>query len=388
LKTLLVVLKSLRENIRDWKILSFSLLFAPLFVVIMYFYFSDSGLQSNILVVNRDRVSSGVTERGTAFGDDLIEMLKKEMNSFEGYRVRLTTGKDLSAALKALNGGGVQVVVDIPPDFSRALMDYPDRPAPGPPVVRSFGDLSDYRYVLGAACCDYLISGFVDMKTGQHRPIRYEAVSTGSGPSLSGFDRYLPALLTLSIINLLFTAGGSIIREKEKKTLIRLRLATLDYRQWIAGVGITQVFLGLAAFLLTYLTALCLGYDPVGGLGPALVIVVLVTLGIVAISLLVAAFIQSVFDLMTVGTLPYFLLLFFSGSLIPLPPVKLIIIGKKTLMINEVLPTTHAIKALSRILNEGSGLGGVHPEIIALIVITVVIFLAGGWWFRRRHIER
>ena len=147
------------------------------------------------------------------------------------------------------------------------------------------------------------------------------------------------------------------------------------------------VIIGILAFLLTYITALSIGYQPSGSLILALVIIAISCVSMVAISLLVAAFIRSVFDMMTIGCFPYFILMFFSGSMIPLPPLKLITIGEKTIMVNEILPTTHSINALSKVLNSNATVVDILYELGAIIILSIVFFILGTLFFIRRHMR-
>jgi ABC-2 type transport system permease protein len=88
---------------------------------------------------------------------------------------------------------------------------------------------------------------------------------------------------------------------------------------------------------------------------------------------------------LTIGCFPFFILMFFSGGMFPLPPVRVFTIGERVVNINDVLPTTHAITALGKILNQGAELGDVVYELAAIAVLTVVFFMAGTWLFTRRQ---
>jgi ABC-2 type transport system permease protein len=111
------------------------------------------------------------------------------------------------------------------------------------------------------------------------------------------------------------------------------------------------------------------------------------SLSIMAISLLVAAFLRTIFDLLTIGCFPFFILMFFSGGMFPLPPLRLFTIGSRLVSINDFLPTTHTISALGKVLNHEAGLGDIAFELGAILVLTVVFFAAGAWLFSRRHMQ-
>jgi ABC-2 type transport system permease protein len=79
--------------------------------------------------------------------------------------------------------------------------------------------------------------------------------------------------------------------------------------------------------------------------------------------------------------------MFFSGSMFPLPHLRLFTLGTRSININDILPITHTISALDKILNYGGGLGDVVFELGAIAVLTVIFFAVGMWLFNRRHLQ-
>ena len=59
-------------------------------------------------------------------------------------------------------------------------------------------------------------------RPGIELPMSMNYKYAGRGKLSTEFDLYVPALLVLSIIMILFTAGASIVREIEKDTITRL----------------------------------------------------------------------------------------------------------------------------------------------------------------------
>jgi ABC-2 type transport system permease protein len=127
------------------------------------------------------------------------------------------------------------------------------------------------------------------------------------------------------------------------------------------------------------------GYRTDGSLLSLFLVGGLASLSIMGFSVIVAAFLRSIFDLVTVGCFPFFILMFFSGGMFPLPGVPLFEFGDRVVELNEVLPTTHAISALNRVLSYGAGLGDVAYELGAMALITAGFFALGTWIFTRRH---
>ena len=118
-----------------------------------------------------------------------------------------------------------------------------------------------------------------------------------------------------------------------------------------------------------------------------LVIGAISTLGVVAMSILTAAFLKSMFELLTIGCFPFFILMFFSECMFPLPKVRLFHIAGHMLYANDILPTSLTVKALNKTLNYGAGIGDVLFELTAIVVLAIAYFALGTWLFRRRHMR-
>lgn len=370
--------KTLIENVRDWKILVMTLLFAPFFVVLMYFYFNEGTTTYRLAVVNRDE---------GPIGQLLVEQLQRFQTADGTVAIAVRQVADLESARGQVRARTADIVVEIPPDFSHVLRAYRDGLRPDPAVVRTFGDPGNVRYVAAAAFADYLTYEYVTAQAGYTGPLAIDANTVGRVESVSDFSLYVPALLALAVMLLLFTAAGSLIKEKDKGTLVRLRISNMTTFEWLTAVSLVQVLIGLAAVAVAFATAVGLGYRTSGSLAAVIVVTVLSSLSIIAISVLVAAWLRTIFDLMTIGCFPFFLLMFFSGGMMPVPDVRLLTIGDRVINLNDVLPTTHTVSALGSILNYDAGLREVAFEVGAITVLTIVFFGSGTWWFTRRHMR-
>ena len=386
MRLLTLLKKTMIENFRDWKILILILTFAPFFVFLMYFYIGYTTETYKVVFINSDQ---GVMAVGDSFnaGQILISEMT-EVTYEDGTNILvLYEEEEMAKALKRLEDKSVDLVVEIPNNFSKTLMDYKEGKKPTPVVVKTYGDPANTKYIMAAAWCDSITYHYAASVTGQESPLELQAESISRSKSLNDFSLYVPALLALAVMMLMFTAAGTIIREKDKGTIIRLRISNMTTFEWLSAVSVTQIIIGLLAIGLTYLTAISLGYQSSGSLIAMIVIGILSSLSIVAISLVVAALLRSVFDLMTIGCFPFFILMFFSGGMFPIPPLQLFVVGERPININDILPTTHSISALGKILNYDSGLGDVVFEIGAIIILSFIYFTAGVWLFTKRHMR-
>jgi len=387
MRTLPLFKKAMIENFRDWKILVLGLTFAPFFVVLMYFYFGEAVESYRILFVNHDQ--RVISEDGSSIHAG--EILISEMEEFqhENGAVRLNVSKEelMVEARKRLRSKSVDLVVEIPENFSRTLLDYKETKKPEPAIVRTHGDPANPKYIMAAAWSDSLTYQFTVDWTGMKGPLQLETENISSLESVNDFDLYVPGLLGLALMMLMFTAAATLIKEKDKGTIVRLRISNMAVSEWLVAVCITQVIIGLLAVGLTYLTAVVLGYQGGGSWNVMAVIAILSSVSIMAISLLVAALLRTVFDLMTIGSFPFFILMFFSGGMFPIPSIQLFSLGARAVNVNDILPTTHSITAMSKILNQGAGFGELFFEMGAIVFLSVVYFTLGIWLFANRHLK-
>ncbi len=370
--------KTTIENVRDWKVLVMTLTFAPFFVALMHFYFEEATVTYRVVVVNHD-VGPG--------GAALIAQLGDLRSAEGGTILRVREEGDLAAAQERLRDRAADLVVEIPENFTGALAAYAAGGDDDRAVIRSYGDPADLNSLLAMAFSDYLAYAYAARVTGDEGPLRVEAVDIGTAPSQDDFARYVPGLLALALMMLMFTAAASIIKEKDKGTLVRLRLSNMTTREWLGAVSLTQCIIGLVAVGITLLTAMAFDYRPAGSLPAAAVVCLVSSAAIMGVSLIVAATLRTVFDLMTIGSFPFFVLMFFSGGMFPIPDVRLFAVGGRAINVNDILPTTHSITAFDRILTSGGGLGDVWFELGAIVLLTLGCFAIGSWMFVRRHMR-
>jgi ABC-2 type transport system permease protein len=385
LRLLFLFRKEILETSRDWKMLSMTLTFAPFFVLLMYAYLGHTTPSFQIAVVNEDL--GAVSDRGEAvsLGEELMGALEA-VRSPEGERilfVREVGGDEVEDLLESRRA---DLALVVPEGFSEAILSSRQGGDYDPVPVRSRGDPANPDYLMGAVWADMTVMAYIEYASGLQSPVLLSPETVSGTSSLTEFELYVPGLLVLSLMMLMFTAAGALIREKDKRTLIRLRLSNLTVQEWLTAVSTTQVLVGTVALALTYLTAVAVGYRPQGSVLILFLLGALTSLSIMAFSVLVAAFLRTVFDLATVGSFPFFILMFFSGGMFPLPGVSLFHWGDRAVQLNEILPTTHAIAALNRVLSFDAGLGDITYEICAVLVLTVGYFALGIWVFTRRHL--
>ena len=307
MKLLASIIKTFKENIRDWKVLSMVLLFSPFFVLLMY---------------------------------------------------------------------------------SSTLLNAAEYQYENPAVVEFYGTMGNMHYGVTAVMASYIVNAQGLEVAEIALPSSIHETFLEKKLPLNEFEGYVPGLISMAVLMILFSASASIVKENDKKTIIRLKLSRLGAFNFLAGISIVQAAVALCAMILTYWTALGFGYRPVGAFGPVLVAGILTSLSMVAISLVVAAFLDTVYDVLTIGCFPFFILLFFSGVMIPLPKINIFTFAGHPFAITDILPLTHSANAFDKILNYGSGIEGVSFELFMISLLTFLYFSVGLMLYQKRKLSK
>ena len=384
MRALAYLRKTFLENLREWKILVFALVFAPAFVYMMYGYFGAASPAYQLLVLNRDAGADGAAAGGA---QGLIEAWTAARYPDGKPLFKIAPAGDFTAAQAKVRNRDADLLVEIPAGFGRSLADFQARRTTAPARLTNHADERNLRSSMAMALSDYVAFTYAVQAAEAPVPIDVVVQPVGAGRPLSDFDLYVPALLVLALIMVLFTAATSLIKEVDKGTMSRLRLSKLRTSELLAAVSVNQVLIGVAALALTYAAALSCGYRSPGSLFLVLLIGAVTALSVVAIGVLTAAFLKSMFELLTVGTFPFFILMFFSECMFPLPKIPVLRLAAHTLYANDILPTSLGVKAFNKVLNTGGGLGDIAFELGAILVLTAFYFAIGIVLFRRRHLR-
>ncbi len=222
---------------------------------------------------------------------------------------------DLADAERRVLNRDADLLVEIPDGFSTALAARRAGGAPAPPTLTHHASASNPRSTGAMGLADYIAFRFAYESTGTTPPIGVNAMTMiGLQARVTEFDLYVPALLVLALIMVMFTAAAALVKEVDKGTMPRLILSRLRLGEMLAAVSVNQVLVGTVALLLTYAAARSVGYHPQGSVMAVVVVGAVSTLSVVAIGLLTAAFLTTIFELLTVGCFPFFVLMFFSTA--------------------------------------------------------------------------
>lgn len=290
---------------------------APFFVFVYYLILESEKPHYDVLLLNQDKGIAYLAEEFN-YGNYLMETLGLfEKDSFDiPLTVKITDNK--SEAIKKLKNRKADALVIIPEDFSQSIHNLTLGNVGTGIDIEFIGDLTNVNYMISAIWANEMVNDYLLEATETVKPIKIKETSLGISGKIDDFDLVVPGLLILSIIMLMFSATVAIITEVENKTIIRLKLSKLNTFEFLSGISIVQVLVGIIAIMLSLSVAVSLGIDPGGSFGILILLAVLTSISIIAFSLILAALTKTVNEILIVGNFPLFLFMFFTGAMFPM----------------------------------------------------------------------
>jgi ABC-2 type transport system permease protein len=299
----------------------------------------------------------------------------------------VTTVTDREEAETLLQDRDAEVLIIIPEDFSETLLTASLGDESATSAITLVGDLTNPYYAVGAIMASSAIDEYVQHITSETRPITIEEIALGASGGRSEFDLYVPGILIISVVMLVFIVSMTVTYEVEAGTLRRLQLTRMTAFDLLTGISLSTILLGIIALLLTFLVAMALGFESQGPIWAAMLIGSITAIAVVGVGLIVAAFSKTVSQAFIIANFPLIFFMFFSGAVFPLPRIRLFEVAGRVISLYDVIPSTHAVVALNKILTLGAGLIDVPYELVSLVVLSALYFAIGIWLFHQRHMR-
>jgi ABC-2 type transport system permease protein len=387
MKLVTVFLKTCREMSRDWLVVSLSVVFAPFFVLLYWIWFSGGSTAYNVLVINNDvgaLLSDGTT---LAAGEEVIQAIRGVQYADDKPLLKVMRAVDRAEVDHFLREREVVAFLLIPEDFSRAIQSLQEGDRTATPQIVFGGDLTNPYYTVGSVLALTALESYVQQATGQQPLIHYIEQPLGASAARTEFEIYVPGVMVFAVIMLIFLAAMTVAREVETGTLRRLIITPMTSFDLLGGISAALVLVGVASVVLTFITAVALGFHSQGPMWVAMLVGAVTSLSIIGMGMVVACFSRSVSQAFVIANFPLGLLMFFTGAIFPVPQPTLFEIGEHTVGLFDLLPPTHAVVALNKVLTLGVGLEGVLYELTALLVLSLGYFALGCWLFQRIHMR-
>jgi ABC-2 type transport system permease protein len=386
MKLLDVFNKSLKEQFRNFWILILTISMAPFFVLVYYLINESQKPSYKLLFINLDR---GIIADSTNLnhGKLLYELADQNITGMENLPVYVNHSENKENAVYMLKNKKADALIIIPEDFSLCIENSIQKRSAVAPEVEIMGDITDYKYILTAIWGGELVRLYIEKTTGLSSPFVLKETPVGNAGKYSDFDLYMPGILILSIIMLMFSASIAMVVEVENKTIIRFKLSGLSSLELLTGISAVQVIIGIVSLFLTFGVAFALGFHPAGSLSLIICITVLASVSIIAFSLILAAVTRSANDILIVGNFPLLLFMFFTGAAFPMEGKELFNLAGYSFTIQGIMSPTHAVSAMKKVMIMEFGFNEILPELIWMSLLTILYFTVGIYLFNRRHMK-
>jgi ABC-2 type transport system permease protein len=387
MRPIIVFRKTMREICRDRWMLGLTLAFAPFFVFLYWLWFQGGSTVYPIAVINLDQ---GVTlPDGSRYnaGDEVGAAIQDVKYADGRPLLKAVPAADQAAAEAFLRDRSATAFIQIPADFSRTIRALRAGDRSVTTSITFGGDLSNTYYMIGANMALTTVESYVQRASGQKPLVNYVEAPMGASATRTEFETYVPGTLIFSVILIIFLASMTVAREIETGALRRLQLTPMTSWDLLGGITAALLLVSAASSLLSFLVALALGFRSQGPVWVAILVSVVASLSVIGLGMVVASLTRSVSQAFVVANFPLGLMMFFSGVIFPMPPLRLFSIAGHVVSPYDILPPTHAVAALNKILTLGAGLGDVVYELTALAVLSALYFAFGAWLFQRMHLR-
>ena len=387
MRAITVFRKTLREMSRDAWMLGLTLAFAPFFVLLYYLITAGGSTTYIILTINND---AGIQlADGTTFhaGREAVAALKGITYGDGQPLLKTVPAADLAEAEPILRNRGAAAFILIPENFSQTIQSLQSGDRSVTTQITFGGDVSNPYYMVGVNLSLTAIDGYIMQATGQQPLIGYVEKPLGASAARTEFETYVPGTLIFAVILLNFLASMTVAREIETGTLRRLQLTPMNSLDYLGGVTGALVLVGTAAYALAFACALAVGFRSQGSLWAALLVGAVTCLSVIGLGMVVASFTRTVSQAFVVANFPMAMMMFFSGTIYPLPKIVLFTLAGHEIGLYDILPPTHAVAALNKILTLGADLSEITFELSALAILSAIYFFIGVWMFKRFHLR-
>jgi ABC-2 type transport system permease protein len=285
----------------------------------------------------------------------------------------LSNATTLEAGLDAVKRGDASVLLVLPQGFSGSQKA----------TLAMHGDPSNVGYQTASGIAEGVLLRF----NGNPRLTAQRQAVTSE--DLSAFDFIAPGLMVFAIVNMAPQAASTLTREVENRTLTRLRLTRARAWEILGGVSLGQMAVSLLALALMFLAAWAMGFHfrGPGQVALAVLVALVSALAVMGVGMVIASFARKSDQAAGLGVLVAVPASFLSGAFFPVPEVNLFRLGDRVVQAYDILPTTHAVRAMRKVLTLGQGIQDVAFELGALVVLSVLFFLVGVALYRRAHLR-
>jgi len=377
MKTLMFAKKSLLELWRSRQIFWIYLLFPAAMVLVYYSAFGQNSGMSNYLTIvieNQDRGS---------LGEGLVNAIRS--SQFDGKAVfTVIEGLTRQEAEIYLNEGKASLLLIIPPAFSESLLSNLTEPV----KISMQGDPLGDTYAFSYSFLEELIRLYANEATGWEKELPVSQEFLPNTGTLNDFQIAVPGLIIFGVMFGVITVALFLTNEKSNNTIRRIKLSNARASHLFGGVTLAGIVLSIIQMVITLAAAILVGYKPVGSIFLIILIGVISSLSATGAGMIAACLAKTEGEATGYGTGFLVPLVFLSGAVYPMPKMTLFKIGEVSVQSYDIIPSTHATQAISKVMLYGEGISGIGYEMIMLAILTTILLLAGILLYQKKVLDK
>ncbi len=344
----IIAKKSFIQIKRDWVMLILTMLCAPFFIFLYKLIFLEGMTMYPVLIHSNSELVLDVT-------DELIMELKGKSYPGGGRLFDIKIVDDYNTGISALTDHKAKVMVSI-----NSLSD-----------IEIAGDFSDPYYVISSNLIEKNLYEFINNRLKIKSSINIRQKAIGISRDKTEFENYVPGLIIFSTLIQLYLYVMLLLREKESRVFLRYRLCSITRVSYLTGHSIVFCGLSLVSLLVTVITAYSLGFQsPNCALYDILLSILvcfILNLGVIGIAFIISGLCNTLIHGLLLSTFPFMVMVFFSGSVYPFPRI----------LIFNLIPATHAVTILHKLLTYGTALFDLKYDFFALMALSVLLLIIG-----------
>lgn len=189
----------------------------------------------------------------------------------------------------------------------------------------------------------------------------------------------VPGFISVSFALLMtFVTAISITREYEHCTIERLLMTPVKPLEIIFGKLMPFLILGYLQFTILYILSITYFNLPSNGeIGLLYLGFLPFSLGHLGVGLLISSIARSQFQAMQLTNIYFLPNIVFSGFLMPFEGMPI-----WAQWIGEILPTTHFLRILIRVMLAGVGIEAIWQDLVAMVIFAVIVLGAAAKLYR------
>ena len=356
-----LTLAQLRIFLRNRQALIWILLFPFFFMFIFGLLFDNNQPTTyKLSIVDLDQSS-------------LSKQIKQSLQKQNLFKISSDT--QIKAAEEKLKKGKIDLLLVFPQNFSTQLKNKPPMPATVD-VYYNYQNASQLQTSLS------IINGHIDAiskKMTHYKPLIQTKTKEISGLKLSYLDFLVPGIIAMQIMsNNMNGVAGQIASWRERGVLRRMQGTTLKASTFIASQITARLLLnGLQALLLLFIGYFLFDVNIHGSIASVILFIILGTLTFMSIGFIIASLAKTPESAGPIAGFLSFPLMFLGGVFFPISNMPTYLQP-----IVNALPISHLSNAFREIMNSGTSLADLLPNIGWLCAWLVIGFVIATRLFK------